>query len=59
MVVVKQRAAGPLLALSGTPRRCSLPVILHRLAEGDGGGEQRAAGPLLAACGAPGGAIYL
>jgi hypothetical protein len=41
------------------PRRCSLTVILRRVAEGDGGGEQCAAGPLLAVCGTPGDALDL
>jgi hypothetical protein len=41
------------------PRRCSLPVILRRVAEGDGGGEEHAAGPLLAACGTLGDALHL
>jgi hypothetical protein len=38
---------------------CSLPALLRRVAEGNGGGEQRAAGPLLAECGTPGDALHL
>jgi hypothetical protein len=41
------------------PRRHSSPVILCRVADGNGGGEQGAAGPLLAACRTPGDALYL
>ncbi len=38
---------------------CSLPVLLRRVAEGNGAGERRAAGPLLATCGTLGDALDL
>jgi hypothetical protein len=40
------------------PRRCSSPVKLRRVAEGDGAGKQRAARPLPAARGTPGDALH-